>query len=112
MSKNALKKIAKAHLAMETQYSLFNNFYSPQFSVERWSLLVESLKKPVKHVAMMNKYVDRGFASQLLGIKHGSTVPYLSKFMNNIYIHKAQFFGSPRRVSFNNAACTKQRIYN
>lgn len=89
ISKNALKKIAKANLAMETQLSLFTNFYSPQFGMERWGLLVESLKRPVKYVAMINKYVDRGFASHLLGIQNGSTIPYLSKFMNNIYIHKA-----------------------
>jgi len=89
MSKNALKRITKANLALETQSNLFSNFYSPQFGLERWNVLVESLRKPIKHVAMVNKYANFGFASQLLHIQTGQTVPYLQPYFNNVYIHKS-----------------------
>lgn len=95
-SKKSLKKLAKAQAAIQTQQTLFNRFYISFYNESRWFSpggLLESLTKPVKHVALLNKFVDKDFALTLLGanspqeitVKTPISEPFLPDFLSNVY---------------------------
>lgn len=87
VSKKAEKRRDKEELAKKASLELFSNYYRPQYGIERWSELLASLQQPVQHCAFVNKYADQQFAKKLIGISTGQTIPFLSDFISNAYVH-------------------------
>lgn len=96
ISKKSLKRIQQQYLAITSQLSIFHNCYEAQYGNERWNNhLFPSLIQSTKHVALLNKYItDMSFAQQLLKINTGETLPYLSHFFDNIFIHRSDISSS------------------
>lgn len=90
-SKKSVKKIQQQYLAIKSQLQMFHNCYIAQYGEERWNTqLFPGLIQPTKHVALMNKYVsDPTFAQALLKVNTGESLPYLSHYFDNVYIHSS-----------------------
>jgi 16S rRNA C967 or C1407 C5-methylase (RsmB/RsmF family) len=58
LSKSKQKQIQKEIDRKNTILTFFNNYYESQWG-ERWPILLEALKKPVRHCIMMNKYATQ-----------------------------------------------------
>jgi 16S rRNA C967 or C1407 C5-methylase (RsmB/RsmF family) len=61
--KPALSKKKEKALQRETErrnavMAAFNKYYEEEWGAERWPILLEALKKPVRHCMMMNKYAN------------------------------------------------------
>ncbi|KAI8328412.1 S-adenosyl-L-methionine-dependent methyltransferase [Blakeslea trispora] len=61
--KPALSKKKEKALQRETErrnavMTAFNKYYEEEWGPERWPVLLESLKKPVRHCMMINKYAN------------------------------------------------------
>ncbi|KAI8051371.1 S-adenosyl-L-methionine-dependent methyltransferase [Gilbertella persicaria] len=61
--KPALSKKKEKALQRETErrqavMAAFNKYYEEEWGPERWPVLLEALKKPVRHCMMMNKYAN------------------------------------------------------
>jgi hypothetical protein len=88
ISKNQQKRLKQFQQSIETQNTLFNNYFIAQYGAERWERLAKALQKKPQYVAMINKRADMAFTHRLLGIDTGRSVPFLPElFHNSIYIH-------------------------
>jgi 16S rRNA C967 or C1407 C5-methylase (RsmB/RsmF family) len=105
-SKNAMKKVIQIQSAIQSQIMIFNRYYIEQYGEERWERLMVALQKPVKYVALLNKFAHRDFALQLLEAaavpsssvssggdgcrdeKEMKTVPYLPEYFDDVFIHR------------------------
>ncbi|KAI9023691.1 S-adenosyl-L-methionine-dependent methyltransferase [Phycomyces nitens] len=56
VSKKKEKAQQREHERLKAATATFNRFYENEFGPERWPLLLEAMKKPVRHCMMMNKY--------------------------------------------------------
>lgn len=86
VSKSAEKRLKKAQDAQQASINAFNRFYSEQYGSTRWETLIESLKRPVRYCALVNRYVNSSFVFKLLEIESNFTIAYFPDALFNAYI--------------------------
>jgi 16S rRNA C967 or C1407 C5-methylase (RsmB/RsmF family) len=89
LSNKALKKFQQQQNTIDSQLKQFHHCYESQFTKERWEQkLFPALIQPTNYVGLTNNYVqDRQFLNNLLQITQKQTIPYLSNYFDNVYIH-------------------------
>ncbi|KAI8085671.1 S-adenosyl-L-methionine-dependent methyltransferase [Thamnidium elegans] len=58
LSKKKEKELQRQVEKRNAVMTAFNRYYEEEWGAERWPQLLESLKKPVRHCMMMNKYAN------------------------------------------------------
>lgn len=88
ISKKQQKKRDQFENAYRTQLDLFHHYYVSYFGEERLPRLIDSLRKPTKYVALMNKFTDPAFSQALVGVGTSTTAPFHTEFFSGIIAYQ------------------------
>jgi 16S rRNA C967 or C1407 C5-methylase (RsmB/RsmF family) len=80
-SKKSEKRKEKEENAKRATLLLFSKYYMSQYGAERWQSLFDSLRKPVRYCALINRWANREFTERLLGIDTGECIQLLEDYL-------------------------------